>query len=106
MQFQQQKEKLIKKIKDIITSRDTYQIYSLQKVANRRLNEKIKLVNEVINHIRINNINITNNPPTAAGMWVSSQLGLKSLKIGQKSDPWCKRKIEGDIKLLEDHIII
>lgn len=63
-------------------------------------------VNRVIEFIETKNITQTNNLIKAAGVWVADQLGLKKYEGGKKTDPWWKRRIEGDIKQLRKDINI
>ena len=64
------------------------------------------MVNRVIELIETKNITWTNNLIKAAGVWVADQLVLKKYESRKKKDPWWKRRIEEDIKLLKKDINI
>ena len=86
-------------------SRAAYWIYPFKKFDTRRLNEKIKELDEAVKQIRTNNITKTNSLLNVVSMW--KELEIKSPKRGQENDdPRYKRRIEGDIKLLLAHIDI
>ena len=46
---------------EIITSGTSYQTYLLKKIDTRKLDEKTEKVNDLIEHIKANDINKTNN---------------------------------------------
>lgn len=96
---------VIKEMKELMISGAAYWIYPFKKFDTRRLNEKIKELDEAVKQIRTNNITKTNSLLNVVSML--KELGLKSPKrVQENDDPWYKRRIEGDIKLLLAHIDI
>ena len=56
-----------------------------------------KKVNAVIRHIETDDVTRTNKLAMAAALWVAKEIGVKKGKIGEKKEPWWKRRIESDI---------
>ena len=77
---------------EIITSGTSYQTYLLKKIDTRKLDEKTEKVNDLIEHIKANDINKTNNLLKADSTQVAKQLGLKLPKRIQKNNPLSKNK--------------
>ena len=63
-----------------------------------------KKVNAVIRHIETYDITQTNNPAMSAALSVTKEVGVKKGKIGEKKEPWWKRRIESDITNLRRDI--
>ena len=69
---------VIKEVKELMISGAAYWIYPFKKFDTRRLNEKIKELDEAVKQIRTNNITKTNSLLNVFSML--KELGLKSPK--------------------------
>ena len=85
--------------------------YDFKSVDKRRLEACVKNVNEVLKYIGSSNITATNGLIRAGSVVVARQQGLCNLaECGgnrqKRREPWWKRRIENDIKLLRRNISI
>ena len=81
--------------------------YLLKKVDRSKLNNVMKKVDRVVQYIVTNSITETNKLIKAASVYVAKELGLKEQrKDAKKTEPWWKRRIKGDIKVLKRDINI
>ena len=51
----------------------------------------------MIRHIERNNVTQTSKLAIAAAFWIAKEVGVINNKIGEKKEPWWKRRIESDI---------
>ena len=58
----------------------------------------------MIRHIETDDVAQTNKLAMAAALWVAKEVGVKKGKIGDKKEPWQKRRIESDITTLRRDI--
>ena len=99
------KERLIiDELKALMITNKTQVNLPFKKVDQRKLSEVTKKVNEVIRHIKIDNVTQTNKLAMAAAFWVAKEVGVKKGKIGEKKEPWWKKRIESDITNLRRDI--
>ena len=54
-------------------------------------------MNAVVRHIETDDVTQTNKLAMATDLWVAKEVGVKKGKIGEKKEPWWKRRIESDI---------
>ena len=98
---------ILKEIVDILKKKEFNGQIDFKKVDKFKLNEITKKINNVIRHIKANNITEINNILRAASAYAAKKLGLKEFKRDdKKTDPWWKRRIQGDIKELRKDVNI
>ena len=51
-----------------------------------------------------NDVTQTSKLGMAAALWIAKEVGIKKGKIGEKKEPWWKRRIESDITNLRGDI--
>ena len=76
-------------------------IMGFKKVDRRELNDITKKVNCVLKYVITDSISDTNKLIKVTLVYIGEQTELKRKPVGKKSEPWWKRRIEGDIKRLE-----
>ena len=101
----------IMEVFDQITKEAKRFYYDFKTVDRRRLEACVKNVNEVLKSIGSSNITATNGLIKAGSVVIARQLGLRNLaECGgnwqKRREPWWKRRIENDIKLLRRSISI
>ena len=95
---------IIDELKALMITNKTQVNLPFKKVDQRKLREVTKKVNEVIRHIKIDDVTQTNKLAMAAAFWVAKEVGVKKGKIGEKKEPWWKKRIESDITNLRRDI--
>ena len=94
-------------VKEIIATDEGIDGISFEKVDRRRLIECTNRVTDAIKYIRTNDSTEINALLRAADVWIAHTLGLKRSAQRKRTDePWWKRRIQGDIKVLRRHINI
>ena len=83
---------------------ETEEYLPFNKVDQRRLRDVTKKVNAVMRHIKTDGVTQTNKLAVAAALWIAKEVGVKKGKIGEKKEPWWKRRIENDITNLRRDI--
>ena len=76
-----------------------------KKVDRRKLNHITKKVDCVL-YVITDSTSDTNKLIKAAAVHIGEQMGFKRKPVGKKSEPWWKRRIEGDIKRLKKDVSI
>ena len=69
-----------------------------------KLKEKTAEVDKIIKYVPINSLSEVNDLMKAVGNVVAKLLGFKCLKKKEKQEPWWKRRMEGQIKVLRKDI--
>ena len=95
---------IIDELKALMITNKTQVNLPFKKVDQRKLREVTKKVNEVIRHIKIDDVTQTNKLAMAAAFWVAKEVGVKKGKIGEKKEPWWKKRIESVITNLRRDI--
>ena len=85
---------IIDQLKALIIRNETEVYLPFKKVDQRKLRDVTKKVNAVIRHIETDDVTQTNKLAMAAALWVAKEVGVKKGKIGEKKEPWWKRRIE------------
>ena len=97
----EEEHEMLTQLMEIIKSKNLGEQISFKKVDRSKLNNVTKKVDRVVQYIMTNSITDTNSLIKAASVYVAKELGLKKQrKDAKKTEPWWKRRIEGDIKVL------
>ena len=92
------KERLIiDELKPLMIRNKTEEYLPFKKVDQRKLRDITKKVNAVIRHIETDDVTQTNKRAKAAALSIAKAVGVKKCKIGEKKEPWWKRRTESDI---------
>ena len=83
---------------------ETEEYLPFKKVDQKKLRDVTKKVNVVIRHIEREGAAQTNTLAKAVALQVAKEAGVKKGKIGEKTEPWWKRRIESDITNLRRDI--
>ena len=73
---------------------------NMRNTDRRKLKEKTAEVDTIIKYVPINSLSEVNDLMKAVGNVVAKLLRFKSPKKKEKQEPWWKRRIEGQIKVL------
>ena len=103
----EEEHEILTQLMEIMKGKKLVGQISFKKVDRSKLNNATKKVNRVVQYIMTNSITDTNKLIKAASVYVAKELGLKEQwKDAKKTEPWWKRRIEGDIKILRTDINI
>ena len=83
---------------------ETEEYLLFKTVDQRKLRGVTEKVKSEIRHNETDHVTQTNKLAMAATIWVTKEVGVKKDKIGQKKEPWWKRRIESDIANLRRDI--
>ena len=95
---------IIDELKALMIRNEAEEYLPFQKVDQTKLRYVTKKVNAVIRHIETDDVTQTNKLAMATALWVAKEVGVKKDKIGEKKEPWWKRRIESDITNLRRDI--
>ena len=96
----------VREILEMMKTREFTDYKDFKKVDSRRLKNITGNVNRLLRYIDVRNTTETNNDLIGAGTtYVEKSLGLKSKKK-ERTEPWWKRRIQGDIKILRRDVNI
>ena len=90
-------------LKALMIRNETEEYLHFKKVDQRKLRDVTKKLNAMIRHIETD-VTQTTKLAMAAAHWIAKEVGVKKSKIGEKKEPWWKRRIEGDITNLRRDI--
>ena len=85
---------IIDELKALMIRNEVEEYLSFKKVDPRKLRDVANKANAVIRHIETDDVTQTNKLAMAAALWVAKEVGVKKGKIGEKKEPWWKRRIE------------
>ena len=103
-EISQKNKQIVDRLKQIILDCKTSDGILLKKVNKRSPRAQTVRVNSVVKFVKTKNITDTNKLINAASAWVAEQMVLKKFEIGQRKEPWWKRRLENDIKNLKHDI--
>ena len=101
-----EEKEMISQIVDLKKKDYLQMIKGFRKAGRRKLNDITKKVNRVLKYVITDRSIDTNKLIKATAVYIGEQIGLKRKPVGKKSEPWLKRRIEGDIKRLRKGVNI
>ena len=94
---------LIEKLEEIL-QQERERLPSLRGINRGKLRDITKKVNAVLEKIETNDITKTNDLMYAGALLVTDLVGAKRGKRGPKKEPWWKRRLENQIKILNNDL--
>ena len=95
---------IIDELKALMVRNETEEYRPFKSVDQRKLGDVTKKVNAVIRNIETDVVTQTSKLAMPAALWVAKEVGVRKDKIGEKKEPWWKRRIESDITNLRRDI--
>ena len=102
----EEEKAIISQIKNMAKENASIDCIQFKKVDKQKIGHAARKINGLIKFIKTDNITDTNNLIRAGAAWIAQHLGLKRVRVGKKTEPWWKRRIERDIKRLRKDINI
>ena len=101
-----EEQEILKKIAELMKNKEFEEVKGFNKVDCHRLRDITNRLNRIMKHVKMKDISEINNLIRATSVYAAKELGLTEWKKRQNSDPWWKRRIEGDIKGLRRDVNI
>ena len=95
---------LVERIQSIMNDKNRNRLLNLKRVDRKKVSEELKKVEAVLSKMPTSDITQTNDLIYAATTIVTENLGVKAAKKENKSDPWWKRRLEGQIQQLRRNL--